>query len=138
MLKLTTAIAVLTLFAAPAFAQGAGDAAKGEKVFNKCKSCHMVGEGAKAKVGPPLNGVVGRQIASVEGYKYGKSIQALGETGAQWTEEELFAYLENPKDYLRTKLDDKKAKSKMAFKLKGEEDRRDVIAYLATFPAETN
>lgn len=44
--------------ALPALAEG--DAALGEKVFGKCKACHAVGEGAKNKVGPELNGIVGR------------------------------------------------------------------------------
>lgn len=111
----------------------AGDAAKGEALFKKCMACHMIGDGAKNKVGPILTGVVGGKVASVEGYKYGKSIVALGETGATWTEEELSEWLLNPKKYLRAKLDDKKAKSKMSFKLKKEDERKDVIAYLATF-----
>lgn len=115
----------------------AGDAAKGESVFKKCASCHMVGEGAKNKVGPILTNVVGSQMASVEGYKYGKSLAALGETGAVWTEEEIFEYLADPKKYLRAKLDDKKAKSKMSFKLRKEDERKDVIAYLATLTSNT-
>ena len=100
-------------------------------------ACHAVGEGAKAKVGPPLTDVVGRKVASFEGYKYGKDIVALGETGATWTKEELSAYLENPKKYLRAKLDNKKAKSKMSAKFKKEADRMNVIAYLESLqPAE--
>lgn len=128
-------ILAATLLSAAALASTpalAGDVAKGESVFKKCASCHMVGEGAQNKVGPILTNAVGAQIASVEGYNYGKSIAALGETGAKWTEEAMFEYLADPKDYLRTALDDKKAKSKMAFKLKSEEDRKDVIAYLAS------
>ena len=50
-----------------------------------------------------------------------------------WNEEEVFAYLADPKKYLRAKLENKKAKSKMAFKLKKENERQDVIAYLKTF-----
>lgn len=122
-------IAATSFSATSAFA---GDAANGEAVFKKCSSCHMVGEGAKNKVGPILTNVVGSKVASVEDYKYGNSIAALGETGAVWTQEEIFAYLADPKDYLREKLDDKKAKSKMSFKLKDETERNDVIAYLAT------
>lgn len=110
----------------------AADAANGEKLFKKCASCHMVGEGAQNKVGPILTNVVGSKVASVEGYKYGKSIVALGETDAVWTEDEIFEYLADPKKYLRAQLDDKKAKSKMSFKLKKEDERKDVIAYLAT------
>ena len=112
-----------------------GDAVKGEKVFKKCSSCHMVGEGAKNKVGPYLTGIVGRAAGSVEKFKYGKSLAAAGEAGLVWSEEELFEYLLDPRKYLRAKLDDKKAKSKMAFKLKKEQDRLDVIAYLKTIEA---
>ena len=109
-----------------------GDPVKGQKVFKKCMACHAVGEGAKSKVGPPLTDVVGRKAASFEGYKYGKSIIAASDAGLVWTEEEIFAYLAHPRNYLRAKLEDKKAKSKMAFRLKKEQDRADVIAYLKT------
>ena len=124
------------VFAAPAFpaaAQMEGDAAQGEKVFRKCKACHMVGENAENRSGPVLNGVVGRPIAGWDGYRYGKSIAALGETGAVWSPEALSDYLANPRDYLRTQLDDAKARSKMSFRLKKEQERADVIAYLKTF-----
>lgn len=126
---------VATAFSAPALAEG--DVAKGEKLFKRCAACHAIGEGAKNKVGPLLTGIIGRKAGSVEDYKYGKSILAAGEAGLVWDEDEVFAYLADPKKYLRAKLDDPKAKSKMVFKLKKEEQRRDVVAYLKTFtPAE--
>lgn len=112
-----------------------GDAAKGEKLFKKCATCHKVGPDAKNGVGPQLNGIVGRAAASLEDYKYGKSLKAAAEQGLVWDEAELFAYLKNPKKYLREKLDDKKAKSKMALKVKKEDQRADIIAYLKTFAA---
>ncbi len=111
----------------------AGDAEKGEKVFKKCMACHMIGPEAKNKVGPVLNDVIGRTAGTFADYKYGKSIVAAGEAGLVWTEDEIFAYLANPKKYLRAKLEDKKAKSKMSAKFKKEEDRLNVIAYLKTF-----
>jgi len=104
----------------------AQDAASGEKVFRKCQACHAVGEGARNKVGPQLNGIVGRQAASVEGYRYSKpAVEKAAETGA-WTEEDLIAYLEDPSAFLG-------GRSKMAFKLRNEEERADVVAYLATY-----
>ncbi|MEO0329439.1 MAG: cytochrome c family protein [Pseudomonadota bacterium] len=114
-----------------------GDATKGESVFKRCMSCHMVGDDAKNKVGPVLNNVFGRAAGTFEGYKYGKSIVAAGEASLVWDANEIFEYLGDPKKYLRAKLEDKKAKSKMSFKLKKEEDRKDVIAYLKTFSAES-
>ncbi len=110
-----------------------GDAAAGEKIFKKCTACHKIGDDAKNGVGPVLNSVFGRTAGTFEGYKYGKSIIAAGEKGLVWDEEQIFGYIENPRQFLRDYLDDKKAKAKMTFRLKKEEDRRNVIAYLKTF-----
>ena len=109
-----------------------GDADKGKKVFKKCVSCHKIGEDAKNSVGPVLNNIVGRMAGSFEGYKYGNNLQKAGEDGLVWDEEQLFYWMENPNNYLKERLDDKKAKSKMTQKLKKEEDRKNVIAYLLT------
>jgi len=48
----------------------AQDAAAGKTSFNKCLACHAVGEGAKNKAGPALNGLDGRKSGTVEGYSY--------------------------------------------------------------------
>jgi cytochrome c len=118
-----TALA-LTGMAGSAFAEG--DAAAGEKIFKKCKACHMVGDGAKSRVGPMLNGIVGNEIASVDGYKYSKAFMAKKDEGLVWTEEVLDAYLTKPKAYIKG--------TKMSFSgLKKEAQRADVIAYLLTF-----
>ncbi|WP_299616651.1 cytochrome c family protein [Pelagibius sp.] len=120
----TLLAALLACLAAPALAEG--DAAKGEKVFRKCKACHAVGEGAKNKVGPHLNGFLGAEIASVEGFKYSKAFLAKKAEGFVWDETELAAYLEKPKKYLPG--------TKMSFAgLRKEQDRADVIAYLKGF-----
>lgn len=127
------ALVALYAMSAPAAVQAAGDAENGEKVFRKCATCHMVGENARNKVGPVLTGVIGRTAGTSEDFRYGASIIAAGEAGLVWSEEEIFTYLENPRGFLSDKLDDKSARSKMAFRLRKEEDRQDVIAYLATF-----
>src|SRR3546814_3347168 len=62
-----------TALAGTALAQD-GDAAAGEKVFNKCKACHTVDAG-KNKVGPSLHDIIGRAPASVEGFKYSKAME---------------------------------------------------------------
>ncbi len=116
--------ALVAVFASPAFADG--DLAKGEKVFRKCKACHAVGEGAKNKVGPPLNGIVGAEIASVEGFKYSKAFLAKKEEGVVWSEAELDGYLKKPKKHTPG--------TKMSFAgLRKEADRINVIAYLKSF-----
>ena len=71
----------------------AGDAAAGEKVFKKCKTCHSM-EAGKNKVGPSLAGVFGTAAGSVEGYKYSK---ALLESGITWDEGNLDTYLLKPR-----------------------------------------
>ena len=141
-MKTFSIAAALAVLAAPAFADGhaSGDAAAGEEQFNRqCVACHVVqnedGEvlaGRNAQVGPNLYGIMGRAAGAEEGFKYGESLAQAGENGLVWDEEQMIAYLADPKKYLRTYLDDKKAKSKMAFKLKKEDQRAAVAAYLLT------
>lgn len=107
-----------------------GDATIGEKIFKKCAACHKIGDDAKNSVGPVLTNVYGRTTGTFEGYKYGNGLKAAGENGHVWEAETIFNYLENPKKYIRSYLDDKKAKVKMTLKLKKEDDRKNVIAYL--------
>ena len=131
MIRSILTVAALTL-AAPAFAEG--DVEAGEKAFKKCKSCHMIAENDDnvivkgGKSGPNLYAVVGRQAGSVEGFKYGKDLVAAGEAGLVWDEASLAEYVADPRKYLQAFLDDKKAKSRMNFKLKKGGD--DVAAYL--------
>ena len=110
-------------------AAAAGDAAKGEKDFRKCKACHSVDEG-KNKVGPSLFKIVGRKAGTVEGYKYSPSYIEAGEKGLVWTPEQIIAYLENPKEFLKAYLGKDKVKSKMVQKFKKQTLREDVTAYL--------
>ncbi len=121
-------IAGTALLALTVQASADGDPAKGEKVFRKCKACHAVGEGAKNKVGPVLNGVVGRDWGSIEDYKYSNSLLELAD-GKVWDVETLDLYLTKPKDLI--------PKGKMSFAgLRKEEDRENVIAYLSQFNAD--
>lgn len=106
-----------------------GDATAGETQFRKCMACHDVGEGARNKLGPELNGIVGSQIAAVEDFDYSSALAEMGEQGKTWTPEELSAFIEAPRQYA--------SGTKMAFPgLKDEGDRHNLIAYLATFDAE--
>ncbi|WP_323785885.1 c-type cytochrome [Thalassovita sp.] len=95
----------------------------GEKVFKKCKACHQVGEGAKNKTGPVLNGIVGHPAGAIEGFKYSKGMQDFAESGGVWNEENLAAFLTKPKDFIK--------KTKMGFAgLKKESDIAAVTEYL--------
>lgn len=116
-------IAGATLMAFTANAYADGDAGKGEKVFKKCKACHDVGADAKNKVGPELNGIVGRPVASIESFKYSKAMTEFGAGGKVWDEATLTEYLHKPKALV--------PKTKMAFAgLKKDDDIENVIAYL--------
>ena len=127
---------ILAMIASNAVA--AGDAEKGLKAFKKCKSCHMiVDEGGNtiikgSRAGPNLYGIFGRRAGSVYDFKYGKSLAALGATGFVWSEAEFVTYVANPKKFLVNKLDDKKARSKMSFKLKKDADALNIWAYLVS------
>ena len=131
----TTSLTVLSMLAAsalllamPASAQE-GKVEDGAEVFKKCRACHDVGEGAKNKVGPLLNDIVGRHAGSIDGFNYSDANKAAGAKGLVWTDDVLFKYLENPLTFMQG--------TKMAFAgLKDEQDRRDVIAYLKRFDAD--
>ncbi len=119
--------ATLALAFATALGGGAaladGDAAAGEKVFKKCKTCHTFDPGKK-KIGPHLTGVVGRKAGAVEGYKYSKAMKA---ADIVWDEANLDEYLKKPKAFLKG--------TKMSFAgLKKNAQRTDVIAYLKANP----
>lgn len=129
--------AAAALIAGPVFAEG--DIAEGEKLTAKrCKSCHMIADGDNVilkggKTGPNLWAVVGRAAGGDADFsRYGDDMKAAGEKGLVWDEAQLMAYIADPKDFLRAYLDDPKAKSKMSFKLKKEDERAAVAAYLAS------
>jgi cytochrome c len=105
----------------------AGDAAAGETIFTqKCKVCHQIGEGAKNFVGPELNGLIGRKNGSVPNYNYSEADKTSGIT---WDEATLKEYLLSPKAKIPG--------TKMIFAgLPKEDDRDNLIAYLAQFDAD--
>lgn len=102
----------------------------GEKQFVRCKSCHMIGEGAQHRVGPVLNGMVGRKAAAAEGYnRYSPSMRKAAADGLVWTVENLDAYLKNPRAVVSA--------GTMTFPgLPADEPRKAIIAYLASFNAD--
>lgn len=103
-----------------------GNVEAGADVFKKCRACHDVGPTAKNKVGPLLNGIVGRKAGTIDGFSYSEANKKAGTSGLVWSEEVMFKYLENPLSFMPG--------TKMAFAgLKDTEDRKDVIAYLKQF-----
>ncbi|MFB2552352.1 c-type cytochrome [Ensifer soli] len=127
MSKLVAFTIAIACLSAPSLALAQeGDAAAGKTVFNKCMACHNV-DTDKAKVGPSLKGVIGRQPGSVEGYKYSTAMVEFGQ-GKTWDEALLTTYLPDPKGLVKG--------TKMSFPgLKKPEDVANVIAYIKTFSA---
>ena len=96
------------------------DIERGAKIFKKCASCHNVGKGEGAKVGPGLYGVVNRAKGVFAGFSYSEALKA---KGGVWDRASINQFITKPKDYL--------AGTKMAFAgLKKPQDRADVILYL--------
>ena len=96
-----------------------GDAAAGQRIFAQCRTCHAL-EAGQNKVGPSLNGLFGRTAGSVPNFRYSAANEA---SGVVWTEEVLFEYLENPREFMPG--------TNMSFVgLKQPQQRVDVIAYL--------
>lgn len=120
------ATATLALALSTTSASAEGDAAEGETLFKRCAACHAVGEGAKHKVGPHLNDIVGRIVGTAEGYNYSKAMTAAGKAGMTWTAETLDTFLAKPKEFIKG--------TKMSFAGLGKEsERAHIIAYLRNF-----
>ncbi len=111
----------IVLGCALALASGAmaQDAAKGKKVFKKCKACHSLKAGKK-KIGPDLAKLFGRKAGTVKGFRYSK---AMKNSGITWNEKTLDEYLTKPRKFVKG--------TKMAFPgLKKKADRDSLIAFL--------
>lgn len=136
---LVFAVLLVASTSGTAMAQAGGNAENGAEVFKKCRTCHMIGEGARILIGPVQNNLIGRQAGTYEGYPYSPLNKAAGENGLVWTEENIFNYLPDPNAFLKKFLVDKgkpelaQGSTKMPFRLTDEQERKDVIAYLKKF-----
>jgi cytochrome c len=117
---LVMAAVVVTAMAQAAQAQ---DVAAGEQVFRKCLPCHSVGEKAKNKVGPQLNGLDGRPSGTAPSYNYS---EANKKSGIIWNEETFKKYIKAPRAMIPG--------TKMPFAgIKNEKDIDNLWAYLKQF-----
>lgn len=124
-LKHSFIVAPLLAIGLASTAAQAQDAAAGEKLFAKCKSCHQVGETAKNAMGPELNGVFGRAAGSVAGFNYSPAMKSAGFT---WDDANFTAFLQDPKGKVPgTKM--------MAGQTKDPAQIASLAAYLKTFDA---
>jgi cytochrome c len=117
-----SALVVVTSMVA-ATAAPAQDAAAGKTSFNKCIACHAIGDGARNKVGPELNGLDGRKSGTAEGYSYS---DANKNSGIAWNKEQFLDYIKDPKAKIPG--------TKMIFAgIKNEKEANDLWAFLAQY-----
>src|SRR5262245_31574314 len=112
--------------ARPAAPSGAaqGDPQAGRQVYRKCQACHSLDAG-KNLVGPTLAAIVGKKAASVPGFNYSPALKGANLT---WDVATLDAYLLDPQKLVPG--------NRMPFPgLKTENERKDIIAYLAASSA---
>jgi cytochrome c len=123
MKKPTLSALIVIASAATAPAALAQDAEAGKSSFNKCLACHAIGEEAKNKVGPELNGLDGRKAGTVPDYNYS---DANKNSGITWDEATFKEYIKDPKA--------KVPGTKMAFAgIKNETEANNLWAYISKF-----
>src|SRR5882724_11185407 len=123
MKKLTLSVLVIIASSAAVPAALAQDAAAGKTAFNKCMACHAIGEDAKNKVGPQLNGLDGRKSGTAPDYSYS---EANKNSGITWSEAQFKEYIKEPKAKIPG--------TKMGFAgMKNEKEVNDLWAYLAQY-----
>jgi cytochrome c len=124
-MKRVSSLAIFAAVAACLTPASAQDAGNGQKVFNRCRACHAIGPGAHNKVGPALNGIVGRKAGAAAGFNYSDALKQVAGKGLVWTEGNLTQYLDSPDTFLPNGV--------MAFAgVKNEAELKDLIAFLKT------
>jgi cytochrome c len=121
-------LAIVVIMVALTSSTKAQDVAAGEQSFKKCLPCHAVGEGAKNKVGPVLNGLEGRHSGTIPDYSYSNANK---NSGITWDEAAFKDYIKDP----RAKIPN----TKMIFPgIKNEKEAGDLWAYLKQFGPDGN
>jgi len=94
----------------------AGDADRGEMLYQGCQDCHSLD---KNDVGPRHRGVFGRKAGSIADYNYSEGLK---QSGIVWDEATLDKWLTDPQAFVPD--------AKMFYHLADAKDRADVIAFL--------
>ena len=92
----------------------------GKKFSKKCVACHSFEIDGPNKIGPSLYNIQSREIASIADFKYSKAL--ISKTG-KWDDQNLDAFLKNPKEWAPG--------TKMSYVgIKKGQDRANIIKYL--------
>ena len=122
MQKLTLSVLAVIASSAAVSTASAQDIAAGKTSFNKCLACHAIGEGAKNKVGPELNGLDGRKAGTTD-YSYS---DANKNSGITWNEAQFKEYIKDPQGKIPG--------TKMAFiGIKNAQEVNDLWAFVAQY-----
>jgi cytochrome c len=109
---------LLLLLAARASAEG--DAARGEKIYERCIACHSID---RDRTGPRHDGLLGRRVGSIAGFAYSPAMRKAGASGMVWDEATLEGFLESPTTFIPG--------TRMGYAgIKDAQERADLIAYL--------
>ena len=109
----------VALLAAAGAARAEGDAARGEKRFEECATCHTLERGVN-NVGPSLFGLFGRKAGEIADFRYSP---ALKKSGITWTPQTLDTFIADPQKEVPG--------NRMPFAgMLDAGDRADLIAYL--------
>jgi cytochrome c len=114
---LAVAALALVIVARPTVAAAGDDAAAGQALFkSKCAACHTVDTN---RLGPKIQGVVGRPVASAAGYTYSPALKKLG---GVWTPTRIDQFLSAPQKMAPG--------SKMYLQVGDAKQRQQIAAYL--------
>lgn len=98
---------------------------RGERVFQRCYSCHSVDRQETAKLqGPSLFQIVGRRAAAVPGFEYSNAMREKAAAGLKWDVATLDRYIADPEAAVPGTL-------MSVPPLRDAQERADLIAYLA-------
>jgi cytochrome c len=118
-MRVRVLLGAVVLLAAAGTARADGDAARGEKRFEECATCHTVERGLN-NVGPSLFGLIGRKAGEIAEFRYSP---ALKKSGLTWTPQTLDTFIADPQKQVPG--------NRMPFAgMPDAGDRADLIAYL--------
>lgn len=120
LVRTVTLMALAAASTAALAAPAQNDAALGKRLFLRCTACHTVSSKAPGKIGPHLQGIVGRKSGSVAGFGYSPAMKG---ANIVWNEATLDKWLQRPQSVVPG--------TTMAFAgLTKPEERKALIAYL--------
>lgn len=104
-----------------------GDPARGERVFQRCFSCHSIAPNEMAQLqGPSLFGIMGRPAAAITGFDYSDAMKAKAATGLVWAPDTLDRFIADPDAFVPG------TPMVVLPPLRDEQERADLIAYLSS------